>query len=62
MYIEVREKDAKYFVCTVESMPISRGFEFLAVDEVQLAADPERGHVFTDRLLYARGTEETMFL
>jgi ATP-dependent RNA helicase SUPV3L1/SUV3 len=55
-------KDAKYFVCTVESMPISRGFEFLAVDEVQLAADPERGHVFTDRLLYARGTEETMFL
>ena len=55
-------KDARYFVCTVESMPISRGFEFLAVDEVQLAADPERGHVFTNRLLHARGTEETMFL
>ena len=51
-----------YFVCTVEAMPTSRRFAFLAVDEIQLAADGERGHVFTDRLLRARGTAETMFL
>ncbi len=54
--------DARYFVCTVESMPLDRAFEFLAVDEVQLAGDPERGHVFTDRLLHARGLDETMLL
>ncbi len=53
---------AEYFVCTVESMPLDREVEFLAVDEVQMCADPERGHIFTDRLLRARGTEETMFL
>src|ERR1700681_678363 len=51
-----------YFVCTVESMPLDRAVEFLAVDEIQLCADPERGHVFTARLLYARGLSETMFL
>ena len=51
-----------YFVCTVESMPLDRRVDFLAVDEIQLAADPERGHVFTDRLLHARGVDETMFL
>ena len=51
-----------YFVCTVESMPLDRPVEFLAVDEIQLCADPERGHVFTARLLHARGTTETMFL
>src|SRR5437868_7881900 len=44
-----------YFVCTVESMPLDRPVEFLAVDEIQLCADPERGHVFTARLLHARG-------
>jgi ATP-dependent RNA helicase SUPV3L1/SUV3 len=53
---------ARYFCCTVEAMPTERAFAFLAVDEIQLAADPERGHVFTDRLLHARGGEETMFL
>ena len=53
---------AAYFVCTVEAMPLDRRFAFLAVDEIQLAADPERGHVFTDRLLNARGEEESMFL
>ncbi|MEX0923512.1 MAG: helicase-related protein [Rhodovibrionaceae bacterium] len=53
---------ARYFLCTVESMPLGRDVEFLAVDEIQLAADPERGHVFTERLLKARGREETMFL
>ncbi|MGH6960815.1 MAG: disulfide oxidoreductase, partial [Dongiaceae bacterium] len=51
-----------YFVCTVESMPVDRRVAFLAVDEIQLAADPERGHVFTQRLLAARGEDETMFL
>ncbi|WP_142849007.1 helicase-related protein [Telmatospirillum sp. J64-1] len=51
-----------YFVCTVESMPLDRRVSFLAVDEIQLCADPDRGHVFTDRLLYARGETETMFL
>ncbi len=53
---------AAYFVCTVESMPVERRFEFLAIDEIQLCADAERGHVFTDRLLHARGEAETMFL
>jgi ATP-dependent RNA helicase SUPV3L1/SUV3 len=53
---------AHYFVCTVEAMPLSRRVEFLAVDEIQLAADPERGHVFTDRMLDARGDFETMLL
>ena len=51
-----------YYVCTVESMPMARQFDFLAVDEIQLCADPERGHVFTDRLLRARGRQETLFL
>ncbi|HEY0600152.1 helicase-related protein [Brevundimonas sp.] len=53
---------AHYFVCTVEAMPMERQVEFLAVDEIQLVADPERGHVFTQRLLHARGRFETMFL
>ena len=52
----------QYFVCTVEAMPLSVEVEFLAVDEIQLCADPERGHVFTHRLLHARGTRETMLL
>ncbi len=52
----------RYFLCTVESMPVDRQVEFLAVDEIQLCADPERGHIFTDRLLHARGISETMFL
>jgi ATP-dependent RNA helicase SUPV3L1/SUV3 len=51
-----------YFVCTVEAMPMERRFAFVAIDEIQLAADAERGHVFTDRLLRARGSEETIFL
>ena len=52
----------EYWVCTVESMPLDRAVDFLAVDEIQLCADPERGHIFTDRLLNARGLVETMFL
>lgn len=51
-----------FFVCTVEAMPLERSVDFLAVDEIQLVADPERGHVFTQRLLHARGRFETMFL
>jgi len=52
----------QYWVCTVEAMPDAIGADFVAVDEIQLCADPERGHVFTDRLLHARGLQETMFL
>jgi ATP-dependent RNA helicase SUPV3L1/SUV3 len=52
----------RYFVCTVEAMPLDRPVACLVVDEIQLAADPARGHVFTQRLLHARGLEETMFL
>ena len=51
-----------FWVCTVEAMPLEREVEFLAVDEIQLVADPERGHVFTQRMLHARGRLETMFL
>jgi ATP-dependent RNA helicase SUPV3L1/SUV3 len=54
--------DARYFSCTVEAMPLDRQVEFVAVDEIQLCADPDRGHIFTDRLLHARGMVETMFL
>src|SRR5205085_2735997 len=54
--------DAKWFSCTVEAMPLDRDVEFVAVDEIQLCADPDRGHVFTERLLHARGMVETMFL
>jgi ATP-dependent RNA helicase SUPV3L1/SUV3 len=53
---------ARWFLCTVEAMPIEREVAFVAIDEGQVAADPERGHVFTDRLLHARGYAETMIL
>ena len=53
---------AQYWVCTVEAMPEGMGADFVAVDEIQLCADPERGHVFTDRLLRMRGHKETQFL
>ncbi|MFO1036138.1 MAG: helicase-related protein [Geminicoccaceae bacterium] len=59
---KVGPENARYTVCTVEAMPVERPVAFLAVDEIQLCADLERGHIFTDRLLNARGTEETMFL
>jgi ATP-dependent RNA helicase SUPV3L1/SUV3 len=52
----------RYFICTVEAMPVSIPVDFLAVDEIQLCGDPERGHIFTDRLFHARGREETLFL
>ena len=53
---------AKYFVSTVEAMPTEKIVDFIAVDEIQLCNDYERGHVFTERLLYSRGTLETLFL
>jgi len=52
----------RWYVCTVEAMPIDKTVDFLAIDEIQLCADMDRGHVFTDRLLYARGIYETMLL
>jgi hypothetical protein len=54
--------DARWFACTVEAMPLDRHVEFVGVDEIQLCADPDRGHIFTDRLLRARGMVETMFM
>lgn len=54
--------NARYWICTVEAMPVDRPVSFVCVDEIQLAADPERGHVFTDRLLNLRGLRETCFL
>jgi ATP-dependent RNA helicase SUPV3L1/SUV3 len=71
---KILPKDARWFLCTAESMPLrgsghagganenARDFAFVALDEAQLGADPERGHVFTDRMLHARGREETMIL
>ncbi len=53
---------ARYFICTTESMPVDRSVDFVAIDEVQMCADPDRGHIFTERLLQARGRHETMFL
>jgi ATP-dependent RNA helicase SUPV3L1/SUV3 len=53
---------AVFWVCTVEAMPVGIGADFVAVDEIQLCADLDRGHVFTDRLLHARGTRETLFM
>ena len=55
-------KNAKYFLCTVESMPIDKILEFVAIDEIQMCSDPERGHVFTDRLLNLRGEKLTMLM
>ena len=53
---------ANYFICTVESMPKDKIVDFVAIDEIQMCSDKERGHIFTDRLLYARGEKFTMFL
>ena len=53
---------ANYYLCTVESMPLDLNFEFVAIDEIQMCADQERGHIFTDRLLNYRGDKLTMFL
>ena len=54
--------NAKYFLCTVESMPIDKNLDFVGVDEIQMCADHERGHIFTDRLLNLRGNKLTMLM
>jgi ATP-dependent RNA helicase SUPV3L1/SUV3 len=59
---KIAPETARFFVCTVEAMPLDRRVEFLAVDEIQVAQDLDRGHVFTDRILHARGIGETMLL
>jgi ATP-dependent RNA helicase SUPV3L1/SUV3 len=58
----IEPKDARWLLCTAEAMPVGADLAFVAIDEAQLAADRERGHIFTDRLLNARGREETMIL
>ena len=54
--------NAKYFLCTVESMPLDKSLEFVGVDEIQMCNDHERGHIFTDRLLHVRGEKLTMLM
>ena len=54
--------NAKYFLCTVESMPVDKELDFVAVDEIQMCSDHERGHIFTDRLLNTRGNKLTMLM
>ncbi len=63
----IEPKGARYYLCTAESMPHAHGaenrdFSFVALDEAQIGADPERGHIFTDRMLNRRGRDETMIL
>ncbi|PPR72748.1 MAG: hypothetical protein CFH03_01252 [Alphaproteobacteria bacterium MarineAlpha3_Bin2] len=53
---------ARYFLCTVESMPLDRDVAFVGIDEIQMCADADRGHIFTDRLFSARGRDETMLM
>ena len=54
--------NAKYFLCTVESMPLDKNLEFVGIDEIQMCIDHERGHIFTDRLLNMRGEKLTMLM
>ncbi len=58
----IEPKDARWLLCTMEAMPVGADLSFVGIDEAQLSADRERGHVFTDRLLHARGRDETMIL
>ena len=59
---KIKPERPRYYICTVEAMPRDVEVDFLAVDEIQLAADPDRGHVFTDRLFHSRGISETLLL
>ena len=59
---KIKPERARYWVCTVEAMPRDVDTDFVAIDEIQLAGDLDRGHVFTDRMLHARGREETLLL
>ncbi len=58
----IEPRDARWLLCTAEAMPVGADLAFIGIDEAQLSADRERGHIFTDRLLNARGREETMIL
>lgn len=58
----IEPKNARWLLCTAEAMPVLSDLAFVALDEAQLSADRERGHIFTDRLLHARGRDETMIL
>jgi len=59
---KIKPPSPRFYVCTVEAMPLDLEADFVAIDEVQLAADGERGHVFTERLFHARGLNETLLL
>jgi len=59
---KIKPPHARFYVCTVEAMPLELDADFVAVDEIQLAADAERGHIFTERLFHARGGSETLLL
>ena len=59
---KIKPKNPRYWVSTVEAMPRDLDVSFLAVDEIQIASDLERGHVFTDRILNRRGRDETLLL
>lgn len=59
---KIKPPSPRYYIATVEAMPVDLDVAFLAIDEIQIAADPERGHVFTDRLLHTRGSQETLLL
>jgi ATP-dependent RNA helicase SUPV3L1/SUV3 len=59
---KIKPKSARYFISTVEAMPRNLDLPFVAIDEIQLAADPDRGHIFTERLLNCRGREETLLI
>ncbi len=59
---KIKPENPRYYVCTVEAMPRDVKVDLLAIDEIQLAADPERGHVFTDRIIHMRGSHETLLL
>src|SRR5688572_23520846 len=59
---KIAPETARYFVCTVEAMPLDKAVEFVAIDEIQVAQDLDRGHVFTERILHARGMGETVLL
>ncbi|MDX2318575.1 MAG: helicase-related protein [Hyphomicrobiaceae bacterium] len=59
---KIKPPSPRFYVCTVEAMPQNLDADFVAIDEIQLAADAERGHVFTNRLFHARGSSETLLL
>ena len=59
---KIKPDRPRYWICTIEAMPRDLDVAYVAIDEIQLAADMDRGHVFTDRLLYVRGREETLLI